>query len=47
MASFPGVTHKYDKSKFCLIFEKVFLEELVFFNNSSTLTLGQLDWLSR
>ena len=23
VASFPGVTHNYDKSKFCLIFEKV------------------------
>lgn len=30
VASFPSVTHKYDKSKFCLIFEKVFSKELIY-----------------
>ena len=48
VASFPGVTHKYDKSKFCLIFEKVFFRRtnLTVAVVSKTLILGQLYWLS-
>ena len=36
MASFPGVTHKYDKSKFCLIFEKVFCRRTLSERNKSS-----------